>query len=68
MAENSKRELSTSSVEDSGEKRQKMEEEMSAWAKNVFSELLADVAHTKNNTNKIVNDINDWKKCPKCPK
>ena len=61
--EAAKRALSASSeTEDGVDKRQRMDEEMPAWAKSVFTDLLADVAHTKNNTNALVISVNDLKR------
>ena len=57
----SKRELSSSSIEENVEKKQRTDDEMPQWAKAVFTSLMADVAHTKNNTNHIVNTVNDMK-------
>ena len=57
-----KRDLSTSSLVDMDEKRQKLnDDEAPAWAKRLFSEVFSTLEHTKNNTNKIVNTVQEVK-------
>ena len=49
--------MSASSVEDSVEKKSRYEEETPSWA----LKMIADIEHTKNNTNKLVLDMNEMK-------
>ena len=60
MNSDNKRELSSSSVEDYDDKRQKLEAEcddVPAWARTI----IADVAFTRNTTNQINMNVNDMK-------
>ena len=52
-----KRSLSSSSIDESSDKRARIDEEMSGWAR----QLLAEVTHTKSNTNAIMLTVNDLK-------